>query len=41
MGGGMYGPVPAALAEWLAWGGRVHAGTDRVAGAGGWEVQRE
>jgi hypothetical protein len=31
-----YGVVPRALVPWLAWGGRLHVGTDRVAGAGGW-----
>jgi hypothetical protein len=36
VGGAVYGPVPAALVRWLAWGGRLHVGTDRVAGAGGW-----
>lgn len=31
-----YGPLPRALADWLAWGGRLHVGTHRTAGAGGW-----
>jgi cytidine deaminase len=39
VGAGVYGPVLAVLLPWLAWGGRVHVGTDRVAGAGGWEVE--
>ena len=39
MGEGEYGPVPGALMTWLEWGGRVHVGTDRVAGAGGWRVR--
>ncbi len=38
VGSAVYGPVPAGLACWLAWGGRLHVGTDRVAGAGGWRV---
>ena len=38
VGGGEYGPVPAALVRWLAAAGRVHVGQDRVAGAGGWRV---
>jgi hypothetical protein len=37
-GWGEYGAVPAALVRWLAWGGRLHVGTNRVAGAGGWRV---
>jgi hypothetical protein len=37
-GWGEYGGVPAALVRWLAWGGRLHVGTNRVAGAGGWRV---
>lgn len=37
-GWGEYGPAPAALVRWLAAAGRVHAGQDRVAGAGGWRV---
>jgi hypothetical protein len=39
MGWGEFGPVPAALVDWLGWGGRVHVGTDRVAGAGGWRLE--
>ena len=38
MGNGVYGPAPRALATWLEWGGRVHVGEHRVAGAGGWQV---
>lgn len=34
-----YGPVPAELLPWLRWAGRVHVGTHRVAGAGGWRVE--
>jgi hypothetical protein len=33
-----YGPVPAVLVPWLAWGGRLHVGAHRVAGAGGWRI---
>lgn len=38
IGHGVYGPLPRSLVDWLRWGGRVHVGTDRVAGAGGWRV---
>jgi hypothetical protein len=38
MGSGLYGPVPRALVPFLIWGGRVHVGIDRVAGAGSWRV---
>ncbi len=38
LGGAIYGPLPAALLPWLQWGGTVHVGTDRVAGAGGWHI---
>jgi hypothetical protein len=37
-GGAVYGPAPVSLVRWLEWGGRIHVGTDRVAGAGGWRV---
>ena len=30
--------VPAAVLPWLVWGGRLHVGQHRVAGAGGWHV---
>jgi hypothetical protein len=33
-----YGPLPRALVEWLTWGGRVHVGTHRTVGAGGWQT---
>jgi len=33
------GPVPAWIVPWLQWGGRLHVGTHRVAGAGGWRVE--
>jgi hypothetical protein len=39
IGEGMYGPVPRVLLPWLTWGGRLHVGSHRVAGAGGWTVQ--
>ena len=38
IGEASFGPVPRGLAAWLAWGGRLHVGPHRVAGAGGWEV---
>ncbi len=31
-----YGPVPEWLRPWAEWAGRLHVGTHRVAGAGGW-----
>lgn len=30
--------VPLGLLPWLVWGGRLHVGDRRVAGAGGWRV---
>jgi len=33
-----YGPVPGWLLPWLTWAGRVHVGTHRITGAGGWRV---
>jgi hypothetical protein len=38
VGGGVYADVPAALLPWLLWGGRLHVGEHRVAGAGGWRI---
>ncbi|SRR5579885_396058 len=38
LGSGTYGSVPLALTRWLLWAGRLHAGTHRVAGAGGWRL---
>lgn len=38
-GWGEYGPVPVGLLPWLRWAGRLHVGTHRVAGAGGWFVE--
>ena len=38
-GEAVYGPVPGWLVPWLEWAGRVHVGTHRVAGAGGWVVR--
>lgn len=38
IGSAVYGNVPLALLKWLVWGGRLHVGTNRVAGAGGWRV---
>lgn len=37
-GGAVYENVPLALLPWLLWGGRLHVGTHRVAGAGGWRI---
>lgn len=31
-----YAEVPASLAAWVAWAGRLHVGTFREEGAGGW-----
>jgi hypothetical protein len=38
VGEAVYGPVPAVLVPWLEWGGRLHVGSHRVAGAGGWRT---
>ena len=38
IGGGVYGDVPQSLLPWLTWGGNLHVGTHRVAGAGGWRI---
>jgi hypothetical protein len=38
VGGGVYADVPMGLLPWLLWGGRLHVGTHRVAGAGGWRL---
>jgi hypothetical protein len=38
VGKATYGPVPRGLVPWLTWGGRLHVGVNRVAGAGGWQV---
>ena len=38
VGGATFGPVPAGFLPWLIWGGRMHAGDQRVSGAGGWRV---
>lgn len=37
-GGGVYADVPMSLVPWLVWGGRLHVGTYRVHGAGGWRL---
>lgn len=34
-----FGPVPAWLVPWAEWAGRLHVGTHRVAGAGGWATE--
>lgn len=39
VGWGEYGPVPVGLLAWLRAAGRLHVGTHRVAGAGGWLVE--
>lgn len=38
VGGGVYADVPLSLLPWLVWGGRLHVGGHRVAGAGGWRL---
>lgn len=38
VGHAVYRDVPMALARWVLWGGRVHVGQNRVAGAGCWDV---
>ena len=38
VGGGVYADVPMALVPWLVWAGRLHVGTYRVHGAGGWRL---
>ena len=40
-GGGVYADVPMSLVPWLLWGGRIHTGTHRVAGAGAWRIVME
>jgi hypothetical protein len=37
-GRAVYGPMPKWLLPWVSWAGRLHVGTHRVAGAGGWRV---
>ena len=37
-GGGVYANVPTALIPWLVWGGRLHVGQHRIAGAGSWRL---
>ncbi len=37
-GSAVFSNVPWSLIPWLTWGGRLHAGTHRVAGAGAWTV---
>jgi len=38
-GRAVYGPVPQWMLPWLTWAGRLHVGTHRVAGAGGWRIR--
>lgn len=38
VGGGVYANVPMAYLPWMYWGGRLHVGQHRVAGAGGWRL---
>jgi hypothetical protein len=38
VGNGVYSRLPRGLIPWLQWGGRVHVGAERAAGAGGWQV---
>jgi len=40
-GGAVFADVPPALVPWLYSGGRLHVGTHRVAGAGGWRLVLE
>lgn len=37
-GSGTYEEVPTSLVPWLAWGGRLHVGDHRAAGAGSWHL---
>lgn len=41
VGEAVYADVPSGLIPWLEWGGRLHVGDHRVAGAGGWDVTLE
>jgi len=41
IGAGEFHLVPLSLLPWLAWAGRWHVGTHRVAGAGGWRIVLE
>ncbi|MBI3269243.1 MAG: hypothetical protein HYZ53_09495 [Planctomycetes bacterium] len=38
VGEATFADVPLALVPWLVWGGRVHVGEHRVAGAGTWRI---
>jgi hypothetical protein len=38
VGGAEWGDVPLPLIPWLNWGGLLHVGVHRVAGAGGWRI---
>jgi len=38
VGGAVFADVPTALLPWLAWGGRLGVGKNRVAGAGAWQM---
>lgn len=39
LGEAVFGDVPLAAIPWLIWGGRLHVGEHRVAGAGRWEAR--
>ncbi|VTS04488.1 CRISPR system precrRNA processing endoribonuclease RAMP protein Cas6 [Tuwongella immobilis] len=39
LGTATLGPIAPELVDWLEVGGRIHVGTHRVAGAGGWRVE--
>lgn len=39
IGGGTWSDVPLPLIPWLHWGGLLHVGMHRVAGAGGWRIE--
>lgn len=40
-GSAVFRDVPLALLPWMAWGGRLHVGQHRVAGAGYWSITLE
>jgi len=41
VGGAEWSDVPLFLVPWLQWGGLLHVGAHRVAGAGGWRIDLE
>lgn len=38
VGSGLYANVPMSLLPWMVWGGRLHVGPHRIAGAGSWRL---